>query len=119
MSEVPTAHVDQFLSPGVDSLTIHVEAGGDIAAILQHIRMNGCRCGVALSPETPIDAVERFLPQIQMVLLMTVVPGSVGHPQSDRCVEKAGALVRLPLRVRASHRRLRCLGNLCRIVLVL
>jgi ribulose-phosphate 3-epimerase len=94
MSEVPTAHVDQFLSLGIDSLTIHVEAPGDIAAILQHIRRKGCRCGVALSPETPIGLVERFLPQIQIALIMTVAPGSVGHPQSSRCVEKAGALVR-------------------------
>jgi len=94
MSELPAAHVDQFLSLGVDSLSIHVEAQGDTAAILRHIRVKGCRCGVALSPETPIDAVKGFLPQIHMVLMMTVAPGSVGHPQSDECVEKAGALVR-------------------------
>lgn len=75
----PDKYLDQFLEAGVNNLTVHVEADHDVSQTLQRIRQKGVGVGLALNPATPLDAVMPFLDQIDLLLVMTVIPGFGGQ----------------------------------------
>ena len=81
MIEKPIRYVEDFCRAGADYLTIHVEADRreNIRAALEKIRGLGVRPGIVLKPGTPAEAVEEFLPLVDMVLVMTVEPGFGGQ----------------------------------------
>ena len=81
MIEKPIRYVEDFCRAGADYLTIHVEADRreNIRAALEKIRALGVRPGIVLKPGTPAEAAEEFLPLVDMVLVMTVEPGSGGQ----------------------------------------
>lgn len=75
----PASMLDAFLGAGSDLILVHVEAHGDIGAMIRHIRAGGRRAGVVLNPETPAAAAFEWLPVVDEVLLMTVHPGFGGQ----------------------------------------
>lgn len=75
----PDRYISQFVKAGSDRITVHVEAEHDVAATLRAIRDFGKQCGLALNPATPFDAVVPYLDQIDLLLVMTVVPGFGGQ----------------------------------------
>lgn len=79
MVERPEALLPAFVEAGADSVTLHVEATPHIHRALQQARALGVRVGVALNPGTPAVAVEPVLPQVDLVLVMTVNPGFAGQ----------------------------------------
>ena len=81
MIEHPDHYVPRFAEAGADSITVHVEpeARHNIAITLVQIREAGCRAGLTLNPATPFEAVEPFLKQIDLLLIMTVHPGFGGQ----------------------------------------
>ena len=81
MIEHPDHYVPRFAKAGADSITVHVEpeARHNIAITLVQIREAGCRAGLTLNPATPFEAVEPFLKQIDLLLIMTVHPGFGGQ----------------------------------------
>jgi ribulose-phosphate 3-epimerase len=79
MLSEPHKFVEPFAKAGASRITIHVEPSYDHAAALEAIRGHGCRAGIALNPGTPADAVEPFLDQVDLVLVMTVQPGFGGQ----------------------------------------
>ncbi len=81
MVERPERHVPDFVAAGADRVTVHVEARAcpDPAAALHAVRAAGAQAGLALNPETPLDAVEPYLRDIDLLLVMTVHPGKGGQ----------------------------------------
>ncbi|MGH8100332.1 MAG: ribulose-phosphate 3-epimerase [Chthoniobacterales bacterium] len=81
MIEHADHYVPRFVEAGANSITVHVEpeAKHDVAKTLQQIRDAGCRTGLTLNPATPFAAVEPFLEQIDLLLVMTVHPGFGGQ----------------------------------------
>ena len=81
MIEHPDHYVPRFAEAGANSITVHVEpeARHNIAITLVQIREAGCRAGLTLNPATPFEAVEPFLKQIDLLLIMTVHPGFGGQ----------------------------------------
>jgi ribulose-phosphate 3-epimerase len=79
MLSEPHKFVEPFAKAGASRITIHVEPSYDHAAALEAIRGHGCRAGIALNPATPAEAVEPFLGQVDLVLVMTVQPGFGGQ----------------------------------------
>jgi ribulose-phosphate 3-epimerase len=79
MLERPDHFLDRFIAAGADSITVHVEADHDVAETLRRIRAAGVRCGLALRPETDFARVVPFLGQLDLLLVMTVVPGFGGQ----------------------------------------
>jgi ribulose-phosphate 3-epimerase len=77
-----------FAEAGVDSLTVHAEAGPHLDRSLQSIRALGKRAGVALNPATPASAIENVLDRIDLVLVMTVNPGFGGQAFIPAMLEK-------------------------------
>lgn len=79
MIERPDHYLPRF-AKFARNLTIHVEAQCDVAATLENIRAAGLSCGLSLRPSTPFEKVEPYLGQIDLLLVMTVVPGFGGQP---------------------------------------
>lgn len=73
------------------NITIHVEAECDVAATLKAIRAGGCECGITLKPGTPFSMMEPYLPDVDLVLVMTVEPGFGGQPFIPEMMEKVSA----------------------------
>jgi ribulose-phosphate 3-epimerase len=79
MLSEPHKFVEPFAKAGASRITIHIEPTYDHAAALKAIRAHGCRAGIALNPGTPAEAIEPFLNQVDLVLVMTVQPGFGGQ----------------------------------------
>lgn len=81
MIEYADHYVPRFVEAGANLITVHVEAEAKhgVAKTLQQIRDAGCRTGLTLNPATPFAAVEPFLDQIDLLLVMTVHPGFGGQ----------------------------------------
>ncbi len=79
MVSEPANFVEAFAKAGASRLTIHIEPPFDHAAVLRRIRDLGCKAGIALNPGTPTAAVEHLLPEVDLVLVMTVQPGFGGQ----------------------------------------
>lgn len=94
MIERPDHFFPRFI-PYVRNITIHVEPDYDIAATLKGIRAAGATCGLAISPPTPFEEVERFLDQIDLLLVMTVNPGFGGQAFIEPMMAKVKAAARL------------------------
>ncbi|MES2568908.1 MAG: ribulose-phosphate 3-epimerase [Verrucomicrobiota bacterium] len=73
------------------TITVHVEADHDVARTLAAIRSAGCHCGLSLKPATPFSAVEPYLDQIDLLLVMTVEPGFGGQPFMPEMMGKVKA----------------------------
>lgn len=73
------------------NITIHVESACDIAGTLAAIRAAGCTCGITLKPGTPFASIEPHLPEVDLVLIMTVEPGFGGQPFMPEMMEKVRA----------------------------
>ena len=75
MIEDPLRYADDFARAGSDILAFHVEATDDPGDVIRTIRAAGSRPGLALNPETPAEAVHRYLEELDLLLVMTVHPG--------------------------------------------
>jgi len=85
MTSRPEQFIRAFRQAGADGLTVHVEVVTHLHRCIQEIRAEGMKAGVALNPSTPVYAVEDILPDLDLVLVMTVNPGFGGQhfiPQS-------------------------------------
>ena len=79
MLSEPHRYIEPFAKAGANLISIHIEPDYDHAATLARIRALGCQCGVVLNPGTPARAVEKVLPLVDLVLVMTVQPGFGGQ----------------------------------------
>jgi len=92
MIEKPERYVKEFAQAGADIITVHPEATAHLDRTLQIIRSEGKKCGAALNPHTPLDAIEYVLEYMDMVLLMSVNPGFGGQEFIPYVLEKAAKL---------------------------
>jgi len=80
MLDEPHRYIEPFAKAGANSISVHIEPAYDHAATLARIRALGCQCGIVLNPGTPAGAIERLVPLVDLVLVMTVQPGFGGQP---------------------------------------
>jgi ribulose-phosphate 3-epimerase len=93
----PEKMVPWFADAGADSLTFHIEAAEDAPALARSIKRREragkrLRAGVSLRPSTPLEALDAVLPEIDMVLIMSVEPGFGGQKFMPEALERARAL---------------------------
>lgn len=79
MIEDPDRYLAEFAVCGADIITVHAEACRHLDRTVQKIHELGKKAGVALNPATPLSAVEWVLPQIDLLLIMSVNPGFGGQ----------------------------------------
>ena len=77
-----------YVSSNTSSITVHLEACSDPISTLRSIRSRGIRAGLAIKPNTPIEAVEELLAEFDMLLVMTVEPGFGGQSFMESMMPK-------------------------------
>ncbi len=94
MIENPENYIADFASAGADILNVHFEACTDLGRIIDKIHSLGCKAGVTVKPDTPVEAVASVLDKVDMVLVMTVYPGFSGQKFIPEALNKIPALVK-------------------------
>jgi len=79
MIDKPEAHLDAFIDAGCNLLTVHLEAASHLHRTLSYIKERGVQAGVSLNPATPLALLEDILPDLDLLLIMTVNPGFGGQ----------------------------------------
>jgi len=69
----------QYVDAGVDLIIAHIEAIDDPASLISSIQETGCQAGLVLNPDTPINSILPYLSDLDLVLVMSVVPGKGGQ----------------------------------------
>jgi ribulose-phosphate 3-epimerase len=75
----PELLIPDFVNAGADKITVHQEAATDLPSLLRQIRALGASPGVAISPATEVETIKAVLPDVDLVLVMTVNPGFGGQ----------------------------------------
>jgi ribulose-phosphate 3-epimerase len=79
MIDDPELWAPQYAEAGARNVTIHAEAASAPIRTLRAIRTTGARAGLAINPSTPIEPYADLLPELDMLLLMTIEPGFGGQ----------------------------------------
>ena len=99
MISEPDRYLEAFAEAGSDTLIVHQEAGPNLHRTVQHIKSLGKRAGVAINPATPASLLEEILPDVSLVLVMTVNPGFGGQHFIENTLAKIGGVRQLIERV--------------------
>jgi ribulose-phosphate 3-epimerase len=84
----PESFFDDFAAAGASGMTIHAEAAPHLHRQLNRIRELGCRAGVAINPATPLNAVCEIIPEMDLLLVMSVNPGFGGQEFIPYSIDK-------------------------------
>jgi ribulose-phosphate 3-epimerase len=88
MIDDPDRWAPAYVEAGAGSVTFHVEAATAPVRLAREIRAKGARAAMALKPATPVEPYEDLLPELDMLLVMTVEPGFGGQKFLDLCLPK-------------------------------
>lgn len=88
MIEEPVRYIDEFVEAGADIITVHAEACRHLHRTIQVIKNHGIKAGVVLNPATSLSSIEEILPEVDMVLLMSVNPGFGGQKYIETTTDK-------------------------------
>ena len=95
MIEEPGRFIAAFADTGADSITFHHEATAHPFELIREIKKHGKLAGVALDPATPVEAIEHYLDQVDLVLLVAVCVGFGGQKFIDVVDEKIKRLSKM------------------------
>lgn len=84
----PLKYVDNFAKAGADIISFHSESVSDVRKTIKAIKAAGVRASLAIKPKTPAESVYELLPELDMLLVMTVEPGFGGQSFIPDTVEK-------------------------------
>jgi ribulose-phosphate 3-epimerase len=79
MIDRPSRYIAEFRKAGADWITVHVEAEKDVHGVLQMIKSSGAKAGISLRPKTAVETLFPYLPELDLVLVMSVEPGFGGQ----------------------------------------
>ena len=88
MIENPEKYIEPFVKAGADIITFHYEAVDNVDEIIEKIKSYGIKAGMSIKPKTSPDEVIKFLPKLDLLLVMTVEPGFGGQEFMHDCAEK-------------------------------
>ncbi|WP_077326102.1 ribulose-phosphate 3-epimerase [Virgibacillus siamensis] len=94
MIENPDAFIPQFAEAGASIITVHQEACVHLHRTLQLIRNSGVKPGVVINPATPPELIKEILPEVDLVLIMTVNPGFGGQSFIHQAARKIETVAR-------------------------
>ena len=104
MIKNPDLYIESFAEAGADYITVHVEAANHLHRTIELIKKTGKKAGVSLNPATPLASLEEIVPDIDLLLIMSVNPGFGGQKfiqntlsKIKRAAEMIGGLTQKPL----------------------
>ena len=95
MIESPERYIDDFAKAGADGITVHAEATVHLHRTVAMIREKGLKAGVSLNPATTLCQIEPILPDLDLLLIMTVNPGFGGQKFIEGMLPKITAAKRM------------------------
>ena len=87
----PEKLVEPFARSGADGITFHIEAAEDPGSVIDLIKSCGCKAGISIKPQTPLQEILPLLDKIDIILVMSVEPGFGGQsyiPESSDRIKK-------------------------------
>ncbi len=96
MVENPSAYIPLYAELNTEYISIHVEIMENIMKDLELIKSYSIKCGLAINPDTPVKELVPYLPYIDLILVMSVVPGKGGQsfiPETTQKLEEVRALI--------------------------
>lgn len=88
MIENPDAYIQEFADAGASIITVHQEASVHLHRTIQLIKKAGVKAGVVINPATPVQMIKDILPEVDLVLLMSVNPGFGGQSFIPQTIER-------------------------------
>jgi len=88
MIEDPGRYIEEFVKAGADLICVHAEACTHLDRVCAQIAEAGAKPAVALNPHTPLETIKHLIPQLYMVLIMSVNPGFGGQKFIPYCLDK-------------------------------
>ena len=85
-------YIKAFIDAGADIISFHPEADNNPKTIIETIKSSNCKAGIAIHPNVEIEAVQEFINEIDLVIVMTVVPGFSGQKFLDTQLSKINQL---------------------------
>jgi ribulose-phosphate 3-epimerase len=95
MIENADAYLEDFAKAGADWITVHVETGYHLHRTIHRIKELGKKAGAVLNPATPLSSLEEILPDLDLVMLMTVNPGFGGQSFIESSLAKIRQLKKM------------------------
>ncbi len=95
MIENPERYLDDFIDAGSDHITFHIETVENPKALIERLHDAGVKAGISIKPRTGVEAIEAYLPTLDVVLVMSVEPGFGGQafmPDSLEKIERLKAI---------------------------
>ena len=92
MIDTPLDYIEDFKKSGADIIVFHIESSSDTAATVDKIISCGCKAGISVKPNTPVEEVFPYLDKLDMVLVMTVEPGFGGQSFMYETMDKIKTL---------------------------
>ena len=84
----PHLYIEEYAKAGAYLITIHGEASRHLPEDIKKIKDLGCKAGVSINPDTPVDSIAKVLPMVDLVLIMSVHPGFGGQEFMPEVLEK-------------------------------
>lgn len=88
----PERYIEEFVKCGADIITFHAEATRQVDKTIDLIHSFGKKAGISIKPNTPVEEIEKYLPKIEMLLVMTVEPGFGGQSLIPKTLDKVAAV---------------------------
>lgn len=88
MINEPMRYLADFKDAGADIITVHAEACSSLVDTVKRIKELGCKAGVAVNPRTRLEVIRPVLDMVDMILVMTVIPGFGGQKYMDSVTPK-------------------------------
>lgn len=101
MIENPEKYIEDFIKAGADIITFHYEAvlPENISDLITRIKEKGVKAGLSIKPKTSPEDILKYLPELDMLLVMTVEPGFGGQKFMQDCAEKIKTIKNTRLRI--------------------
>lgn len=84
----PKDWIDQLKAAGFERIIFHLESEDDILLVIENIRSKGLEVGLAINKETALERLEPFVDKIDVVLVMSIIPGFQGQPFIPQTLDK-------------------------------
>lgn len=88
MIQQPEKDIAKYIEAGSDIITFHIEATNKTQVLIDTIHQKGKKVGIAIKPKTPIEVLQPYLHQIDLVLVMSVEPGFGGQAFQEKMLDK-------------------------------
>lgn len=91
----PIRYAERFVKSGAQLVSFHLEAEQEVDKTIDVVKSAGCKCGLAINPDTPIDGIVPYLEKLDLILVMSVFPGFGGQKFIDGSLERIAGVKKL------------------------